>query len=134
MIEDQLLHVQINPGARLEEFLHLFKEVRQLADEHQVKNILIDARTFNNKVSAVQCLQLAMALVGHFLGCRVAGVISPESFDPHLLTETMARNRGGKVKMTTSLPEALQWLGVRVASGRFPLADGARALVSGSSP
>ena len=126
-VEDQLLHVQFNSGARLEEFLPQFAEVRRMADEHQVRNILIDARTFRKKVSAAQRLQVAMALVENFLGCRVAGVISAESFDPRLLAETMARNRGGNVKMTTSLPEARRWLGTRTGTGELPLAQAPRS-------
>ena len=120
MVDDQLLHVQFNPGARLEEFLQLFQEIHQLADVHKLKNILIDARNFNKKVSAAQ--RLLVALVDQFLGHRVAGIISTESFEPHLLAETMARNRGGNVRMTTSLSAALKWLGGRSFGCELPLA------------
>jgi hypothetical protein len=61
----------------------------------------------------MQRLQLALTLVDKFLGYKVAGVVSAESFDPRLLAETMARNRGGNVKMTTSHQEAPVWLGWR---------------------
>ena len=120
-----LLHVQFNPAVKLDDFLRLFGEIRQMADAHKLKNILIDARIFKKKVSAVQRLQVAQALVKIFLGYRVAGVISVESFDPHLLAETMARNRGGNVKMTTSLAEALKWFSPVAGAGELPLARGA---------
>ena len=111
-VDDRLLHVRINSALKLEEFPALFAEIRQLAAGHNLKLILVDARSFKKKISAVQRLQVALALVEQFLGYRVAGVISAEAFDPHLLTETMARNRGGNVKMTTTIPEAMRWLGV----------------------
>jgi hypothetical protein len=126
-VDDRLLHVQFTGAVKMEDFLLLFEEIRQLADAHQVKNILIDAHTFRKKVSSVQRLQVALALVEKFLGYRVAGVISVESFDPRLLAETMARNRGGNVKMTTSLAEALKWLGGRSARAGLPLAGAPRS-------
>ena len=126
-VDDRLLHVQLTAAVKLEEFLGLFEEVRQLADGHQVKSILIDAHTFKKKVSSVQRLQVALALVDKFLGYRVAGVISVESFDPRLLAETMTRNRGGNVKMTTSLPEALKWLGAGAVRAESTLAGAPRS-------
>ena len=56
-----LLHVQFNPAVKLEDFLRVFEEIRQLANAHKLKNILIDARVFRKKVSAVQRLQVAQA-------------------------------------------------------------------------
>src|SRR5437868_10935369 len=102
MSADGFLHVRFNATAKLEDFLGMAGEIRQVADAHHVKDIVVDARIFREKVSAVQRLQVAKALVERFLGYRVASIISAESFDPHLLAETMARNRGGNVKMTTS--------------------------------
>ena len=121
-VDDRLLHVRLNPALNLEDFPPLFAEIRQLAAGHNLKNILVDARSFKKKINAVQRLHVALALVEQFLGYRVAGVISAEAFDPHLLTETMARNRGGNVKMTTSLSEAKKWLGVRSFGCELPLA------------
>jgi len=122
-VDDRLLHVRINSALKLEEYPPLFAEIRQLAAGHNLKLILVDARSFKKKISAVQRLQVAVALVEQFLGYRVAGVISAEAFDPHLLTETMARNRGGNVKMTTSIPEALRWLGVPAKRNEPTVAD-----------
>ena len=111
-VDDRVLQVQFAAAVKMEDFFPLFAEIRQLADAHHLKNILLDARAFRKQVSPMQRLQLALALVGKFLGYKVAGVVSAESFDPRLLAETMARNRGGNVKMTTSHQEALTWLGV----------------------
>ena len=122
-----LLHVRLNAAVKLGDFPPLFAEIRQLAAEHKVKNILVDARAFKKMISAVQRLQVALALVKNFIGYRVAGVISTEAFDPGLLAETMARNRGGNVKMTTSLAEAKKWLGVRAMGPELPLAHESRA-------
>ncbi len=108
--DDRMLHVQFTAAARLEDFLPLLEEIRRQAEAHKVISILIDARVFQEKVTVVQRLQVAVAVVDKFLGYQVAGVISTESFDPKLLAETMARNRGANVKMTTSLPEAMEWL------------------------
>lgn len=106
----RLLHVQFKPGVELGDLARLFTAVRELAAERRVKSILIDARGFRQPVTVVQRMAVAQAVVQAFLGCRVAGVVSVETFDPKLLAETMARNRGGNVKFTTSLPEALKWL------------------------
>lgn len=110
--EDRVLQVQLPTAMKMDDYLPLFAEIRQLADEHHMKNILLDTQTFRKKVSHLQWLQLARALVDNFLGYKVAGVVSAESFDPRQLAETMARNRGGNVKLTTSHGEALIWLGV----------------------
>ncbi len=105
------LHGRFTPAIKRENFHRLFAGVRQLALAGKATELLIDASAYQEKMGVLQRLQMILAFVASLRGYRVAGVISETNIDPQRLGETMARNRGANVKVFTTVPAALAWLG-----------------------
>ena len=105
------LHVRFAEGVKTKDAPGLFTEIRRQAQADKATEILLDASTIKEKLSVLRRLQMIMAFVTSLRGFRVAGVLSEITVDPKKLGETMARNRGANVKVFTSVPEAMAWLG-----------------------
>ncbi len=116
---DGRVHVQLPANMRIGDAYPLFEKVRQLAVDAGATDLLIDARAFKAKLNMMQRLQMILAFVAKLRSYRVAGVLSAETMDPQRLGETMARNRGARVKVFTALADAEAWLdGVELATRR----------------
>ncbi len=105
------LHVRFAEGVKTKDAPRLFAEISRQALAEKARELLIDARAIQEKLSVLRRLQMILAFVTNLRGFRVAGVLSEISVDPKKLGETMARNRGANVKVFTNLPEAMTWLG-----------------------
>jgi hypothetical protein len=103
--------VRFAEGVRSNDAPRLFAEIRRQALADKAKELLIDSRSIQEKLSVFKRLQMITAFVTHLRSFRVAGVISNSTIDPKKLGETMALNRGANVKVFTSVAEAQAWLG-----------------------
>jgi len=104
------LHVQLPANMKAGDSHRLFEGVRQLAEKAKATDVLIDVRAFKGTLNMVQRLQMILAFVAKLHRFRVAGVLSEETMDPQRLGETMARNRGARVKVFTTVADAEAWL------------------------
>lgn len=117
--------MQFTEAVKVAEVFRVFEDVRQLAEAGKVTQILIDTRASISRLTVKDRLQMALAVVDKFRGYRVAGVVSAAMIDPQRLGETMAVNRGAKIKIFLSLPEAVEWLdGFTGGSAKHPAPDG----------
>lgn len=107
---DGKLHVEFPANIKPGDAFPMFAAVRQMADKNHARKILIDARAFSGRLSVMQRLQVAVALVARLGPYQVAGVMTEPSLDRQRLGETMAVNRGAHLKMFTSVAEAHAWL------------------------
>jgi hypothetical protein len=105
------LHVRFTADIKMTDMHRLYGEIRKQAVAEEATELLIDASAYQKKLGVLGRLQMILAFVANLRGFRVAGVISEANIDPNRLGETMARNRGANVKVFTTLPEAVAWLG-----------------------
>lgn len=111
---DGRLHVRFSSSVKLGDSLRLLEDVRQLAVASHASRLLLDVSAYRTPLNVMQRLQMALAVVAKLRSYRVAGVFSTVNFDPQRIGETMAVNRGAKLKVFTDLAEAEAWLETQV--------------------
>ena len=109
------LHVRFAATVRLEDSFRLLEEVRLVAMTNRADRVLLDVTAYEVRLNVMQRLQMALAVVAKLRPYRVAGVFSHATFDPLRIGETMAINRGAKLKVFTSLAEAEAWIDAKPA-------------------
>ena len=111
------IHVKFSADITQEEFYSLFAGVQQLAESAGATDVLIDASAYKGSLTVMQRLQMVLAFVANLRRYRVAGILSAETVDKQKLGETMARNRGARVKIFTQHDEAWTWLMANRSTG-----------------
>jgi hypothetical protein len=98
----------------------LFVRVMEAAIEHRLPKILVDCTGMSGTMSTIQRFEFArfvanrqqMAIFDGKLGepSRLAVVGNVPLVDPHRFGETVAVNRGAKIRVVDKREEAMQWL------------------------
>ena len=86
--------------------------IAEACREHHLTRILIDARELGGNVSTMARFWRGKAFAEAFWGSavRTAVVGSTEQVQTPPYFETVARNRGGRVRVLTDFGAALEWL------------------------
>lgn len=115
------LHLWIEGEYSLESAIGLFEPLLRAGAGHPSRRILADIRRMKGSPTTLDRLRMAEEFskryherltAGTLEGCRFAYLGTAESIDPQGFGETVAVNRGIDLKVTTSLAEALAYLGV----------------------
>jgi hypothetical protein len=126
--EAGFLHVNAMGDFSLAEAKRTFIEVLEAATRDKVGKVLLDGRALTGKPEMMERFyygEFAAQAVAKFTARGVfpttefAYVLEVPVLDPARFGETVARNRGMRVKSFDNLLDALQWLGIASArSGR----------------
>jgi hypothetical protein len=89
-----------------------FLKVPDAARNSGTGKVLVDGRTAEGSFSTMQQYEYGSMLAKHFKGIQVAIVVQKSLRDPTQFGETVALNRGAKVRVFTDLEAAKSWLGM----------------------
>ena len=99
-----------------------FLRVPDAARDAGAEKVLVDGRGAEGSFSTMQQFEAGAMLAKHFKGLQVAIVVQESLRDPSQFGETVAVNRGAKVRVFTDEAEAQSWLGTNPAGDiREPL-------------
>ena len=122
--ESDLLSVHATGEFALEEAKRTFLELMEAVALYKSKQVLFDGRTLVGKPKTMERFyygEFAARTAARFgKDTQFAYVLRPPVLDPERFGETVAVNRGMKVKTFESLTEALQWLGTAPANQPVP--------------
>lgn len=104
---------------KMAEFRRVALSVLGVAREQQISKILINAKSLLTRPSTIERYYFAESLarentrgiLNKLPPMQVALVALPSVIDPDKFGEKVARNRGLNALVTSSLEEALEWLG-----------------------
>jgi hypothetical protein len=116
--------------ARVHGELHLGRAkdfFRQMLDEHTrsgTRKILIDCRHLRGALTPTQRYELGVHLFSGHLQMIEGGIVAPQIavvavpplFDPGMLMESVATNRGAQFRAVQTLDDAARWLGIDPSS------------------
>ncbi len=117
-IKQNYIHVTISGVFRLVEYKSIFETTLSECVKNNKSVIFFDLRTAEGHISNFQRYDLAVYFCNvsreHPITftVKVAFTGFPPIIDPDRFGETVARNRGANVKVTTDINEAFKWLQV----------------------
>jgi hypothetical protein len=86
-------------------------KLAELSEIHDCKRVINDIRQAENKLSVTELFYLPGRLIqGKFDRTWKRAIVVEEFFDEALFYEDTATNQGIRVKVVTSMEEALEWL------------------------
>ncbi|MBT8342602.1 MAG: hypothetical protein HKP58_15245 [Desulfatitalea sp.] len=94
----------------------VFTRAADAARNAGVSKILYDARNATGHLSTLERFDYASRIAEQFRGLKVAFVVNKPLRDPNLFGETVAVNRGGNIRVLSTIAEAYDWLGVKPAN------------------
>jgi hypothetical protein len=87
------------------------EKLAELSETHDCKRVINDIRQAENKLSVTELFYLPGRVIqGKFDRSWKRAIIVEEFFDEALFYEDTATNQGIRVKVVTSMEEALEWL------------------------
>lgn len=105
----------------LEEAERTFLELMDAVVRHKVEKILIDGREISGSLTVMERFSFgaftadtvdASVMEGKVHNPQFAYVLAEPVLDPYRLGESVAMNRGMRIKMFEDVDDALQWLGL----------------------
>ena len=123
--DSDLLRVSATGEFSLEEAKRTFQEMMDAVALHSAKRVLLDGRTVTGNPQTIERFyygEFAAQTVVRYEERGVspstpfAYVLTEPALDPEKFGETVAVNRGMRVKVSDNLEEALEWLGVPSAN------------------
>ena len=100
----------------LREAKDCFRRIVEVAAQEKLLRVLFDARDLKGNMTTMDRYTLGDSLTKEILEKknqvlpRIAIVGNEPFIDPQRFGETVARNRGSLLKVTTDIDQALQWL------------------------
>lgn len=125
------LYVKITGNFSLEEAQDHFIEMLQAIAQHKVKKVLVDGREVSGEPETMERFfygEFAAESVAKFakhgvsLATQFAYVLQEPVLDPDRFGETVAVNRGVRIKAFDELDDARQWLQIAPAEKPRPSA------------
>ena len=106
--------------------MDMYQQILRTAADQNLSRILIDCRKVKGDISVLEryitstygaelCLKYITTI-----RFKISMVGEEPPLDPERFGETVARNRGVDVLVTTELEEAYNWLGIEPTSNRLP--------------
>ena len=105
----------------LEEAKRTFLELMEVVVRHKMEKILIDGRDLKGNLTVMERFYFggftadtvdANLLDGKVHNPQFAYILSESVLDPYRLGESVAMNRGMRIKMFEDADKAIQWLGL----------------------
>ncbi len=114
------LKVVVRGEFRVEEVLMIGRRIFEICHLARLVKVLMDARGVTGRLSLLDKIDLADSMaetqteyiVNGDQRLWIAHVVSERMSEAPRFAETLAANRGAKILVTTSMDEALRWLGV----------------------
>lgn len=116
------VYVTLTGVFSVEDTLHSFRLALGACLESGLSRALIDFThvTFDHPATTLERFDLGSHIAAEIVAYREQGLIRmqvaflgrEDQYNPERFVEIVARNRGGQVKATTSLAEALAWFGI----------------------
>lgn len=118
----EYLYARVDGEFEFQSYLKTTDVILEACAAHQATKLLADFRTITGEVpTLMERFQHAvmgaqkyvwLLLAGKIKPCRFAFVVYPPYLHPRQFGATVAKNRGLKVKATSDLKEAFEWLEV----------------------
>jgi hypothetical protein len=116
-VVDGILHVDASGTFRVQDAKEVLVEVIEASKARSASRILIDIRALVGHISTVERFEIGKWVAEIARGdVSIALLDSIDRVWPDRFLENVAVARGARVKTTTSLEEALGWLGGQAAS------------------
>lgn len=103
------LFVDIRGQYSLQFFLDCIASVAARCREESLYKVLIDIREVTGNPSIMDRFRLGVAVADTWRSTIQAAIVAPRLM-VNRMTETVAFNRGGRIKVFFDTPEALRWL------------------------
>lgn len=118
------LEVTLGGEFNLEEIEHIGTQIFDFCHETNLEKVLVDARKITGRPTLVTKIELSDSMIAKQIehiarggrSLQVAHLVAPGMADAAGFAEILGANRGMKIFVTTSLPEALTWLGAEPVS------------------
>ena len=108
---DNFLYAVLSGDFNLGQIKDIFKEILEENYRHNLSRILIDARKMTGSISTMARYNMATWAVLHMRSLvKVAWLGRRDQMYKDRFAENVAINRGARVKVTTDMEEAFQWL------------------------
>ena len=104
--EKQLMRVRFDPNATVDDWKSTLVLVRQLSEETGIRRVLIDVRDQTELANTTTLYEFARQLPKSISFAVVCDI----HLENHRFIETVATNRGLRVKDFITEPDAIEWL------------------------
>jgi hypothetical protein len=109
-VRESYLFIEYSEPYQLGVGIALIQEIAETSRHAGLHKVLCDVRGMLGKIPVMEIFQLAVAGASAFRGLQVAGVYRKEDIDP--FAEAVIQNRGGNVRIFSSIAKAKEWLSV----------------------
>lgn len=109
-VNDGILEIIMTGKLRKSEHDKMSKEVIALIDASSAKNMLMDIRNLNGRLSITETYESVRHYPSHIYSTNIALVDIPENSDYQSFHENTAVNAGMKLKIFTDIVAARTWL------------------------